>query len=336
MNRYTYNCSDKSVLLPYFKKYYVSLFFRLIPRWLTANFITLISSGFIFLMFYLTVFHHSFSSVSLAAIFALFLHNYIVGDHLDGMQAKHTGTSSALGEFLDHYLDVYNGAIVFYVLAVFLGPIPGWIFYIFLFFSCNAFALTMVEELERKELYFGPIGTLEGVIALIIFFISWLVPQLRELWQLELIAGLPAYWIVICLFGLGYVGTILDILKRLGYFPRQFVLFTFCCMVLVYLLYRQQVEYLEGWLIVTLYGGEYIAKVMESYLLNREHKYPDFAVSATIILLPVGLFSNLISLSLFHWLLAVLTLYLLLKVSVLFIRVTYQLRKDWNWINPYL
>ena len=110
---YKYNCIDKSILLPYFKKYYVSIFFKVVPFWLTANFITLISTFFIFALLVIVLLSENLTTVSntLAIIFCL--HTYIVGDHLDGMQAKHTKTSSPLGEFLDHYLDVFNGATAF-------------------------------------------------------------------------------------------------------------------------------------------------------------------------------------------------------------------------------
>ena len=194
---YKYNCIDKSILLPYFKKYYVSLFFKVVPFWLTANFITLISTFFIFALLVIALLSENLTTVSntLAIIFCL--HTYIVGDHLDGMQAKHTKTSSPLGEFLDHYLDVFNGAIILYVFVIYLESIPPLIFYFFVYLNSIAFAVTLYEELERNELYFGVLGTLEGVILLIIFFITWLIPTTKAFWVSELFAGYQNYWIVV-------------------------------------------------------------------------------------------------------------------------------------------
>ena len=77
------------------------------------------------------------------------------------MQAKHTKTSSPLGEFLDHYLDVFNGAIILYVFVIYLESIPPLVFYFFVYLNSIAFAVTLYEELERNELYFGVLGTLE-------------------------------------------------------------------------------------------------------------------------------------------------------------------------------
>ena len=100
---------------------------------MTANYITLLSTSFVICLLVLVFWLPSISPTLAAGLFALLLHNYLVGDHLDGMQAKKTQTSSALGEFLDHYLDVYNGAIVFYALSVFFKPIPSMVFYVLCF-----------------------------------------------------------------------------------------------------------------------------------------------------------------------------------------------------------
>ena len=108
---YCYNCVDQSILLPWFKKYYVAFYFKFIPQGLTANCITLLSSVAMWIMLYLGLNSELYSIPFLAGSFFFLLHFYVVGDHLDGMQAKETRTSSPLGEFLDHYFDIYNSAI---------------------------------------------------------------------------------------------------------------------------------------------------------------------------------------------------------------------------------
>ncbi len=334
MNLYSYNCVDKSILLPYFKKYYVSLYFKLIPQKLTANFITLLSTGLIVFLFFFVNWRPEASSEIMAIVFALCLNGYIVGDHLDGMQAKQTNTSSSLGEFLDHYMDVYNGAIVFYIITIFFAPIPDLVFYGLLVLNCTAFAVTMVEELERKELYFGVLGTLEGVVLLIFFFILWLIPPIKEFWLSEIIAGYKAYWIVIIILGLGYALTIVDVLRRIKYSPRQFTVYSLLALILAYLLYSAGIDHLWGWLILALYSGEYIAKVMESYLLSKKHRHPDILISVLIIVLSICFFSKLISTESFQWILWSMTAYLSVKVIYLFAWIVYQQRQFWYWINP--
>jgi phosphatidylglycerophosphate synthase len=328
---YQYRCVDRSVLLPVFKRYYVAFFFRFIPRGLTANLITLISTGCIFSLLVIERLDVGLSPTQWAALIAFMLHAYLVGDHLDGMQAKQTGTSSPLGEFLDHYLDVYNGAIVFFVLLSFLGPISAGCFYGLLYLNCLAFAATMMAELERQELFFGFLGTLEGVWLLIVFFLSWLIEPIQDFWRIRLLGDLAVYWVVIIGMGLGYLGTLIDLIKRVGYCPRPFLFYSGLSLVLVLALYHQQMDFWWGWLLVVLYSGEYIGKVMASYLTRHPHRYPDWIASVGIVGLAVcvGLLPSAAAPVFLG-----LTVYLAVRVILVFVGTVYRLRRYWRWVNP--
>jgi len=334
MQKYSYNCIDKSIILPYFKKYYVALFFKLVPKWLTANFITLISTSFMLLILFMSIKFPDLSTELFAALFAFCIHAYVVGDHLDGMQAKETNTGSALGEFFDHYLDVYNGAIVFFVLTILFRPLPDELFYLFMFFSCIAFAATNMEELERNELIFGYLGTLEGLIVLFFFLISWVVPEIRGWWQQEMLFGYPNYYIMIFGLGLGYVATVVDIFLRLKYSPIQFNVFVICSTILAYILFTMHLDHMIGWLILMLYCGEYIAKVMRSYLLSQKHQYPDRIITVLICLICINHFIQIIPELNVRWILISAIVYLSLKVVWLFGLTIFNLRSHWYWVNP--
>ena len=333
-NSYQYNCIDKSILLPYYKNYYVTPFFRIVPEWLTANFITILSSGFVVGMTVISIIFETSNSSLQALIFAFCLHTYLLGDHLDGMQAKESGTSSPLGEFLDHYLDVYNGAIVFFTLLIFLGPIPRNVFIFLMVLNCIAFAATMVEELENQMLVFGYLGTLEGVLVLMVFYVSWIIPPVRELWQKELAYGYPAYWIIIMGLGLGYVGTIVDIIIRLGRVPGRFFLYCAGCGILAYLLVDQPISELWAWLLLILFSGDYIARVMQGYLLSGPHPYPDIVASLMILLVLIG---KLVGIQNDKWMshfFLLLSIWLICKVAYAFVSTVYKLREHWHWVNP--
>ncbi len=333
-NNYTYNCVDKSLLLPYFKQYYALMFFRFVPPKLTANFITLISSSMIFILIYTFYGVQKPQSSLVAVLIAFCLHGYIVGDHLDGMQAKETGTSSPLGEFLDHYFDVYNGAIIFFTCVVFFGEIPGAYFYPLIWMNFLAFGATMMEELESGELRFGSVGTLEGVIVLIFFFLSWTIPVIKEFWLSDLIPGFPKFWLIIILVGVGYVGTLIDIFWRMAYSPIQFNVFVFMSGLLTLLLYSSQSQFVTAWWLLTLYSGDYIARIMGSYLCGRKHEYPDMLGSLMIAVLGALFYGDYITNSQFTLLLYIIIAYLALIVIRSFWRVFSDLKMHWHWTNP--
>src|SRR4029453_7716859 len=80
---YLYRAVDRSVLLPYLTAYYLPLFYRWVPRSMTANQITLASSGCMWLMVCLLEGGVTQSSWAIALSFCFLLHAYVVGDYLD-------------------------------------------------------------------------------------------------------------------------------------------------------------------------------------------------------------------------------------------------------------
>jgi len=331
---YSYHCVDKSILLPYYKKYFVSPVFRLVPRRLTANFITLISTAFVFLMLLAALWMEAPASPLLALISAFCLSAYLLGDHLDGMQAKQTGTGSPLGEFLDHHLDVYNGAIVFFTLVVFLDIVANPAVLFLMVLNCFAFAATMVEELECRKLVFGYLGTLEGVLFLIAFYLTWLIPEVRAFWRQETLFGYPAVWVIIVGLGLGYLGTILDICLRMGKIPKPFAIYGLVTIAAALLLSRTPIAALWACAILILFTGDYIARVMKAYFFQQPHPFPDPVSSAVFAALLLTSLAGCTSEAQWISVLRSLTGWLVARAVYAFAATVFRLREYWNWTNP--
>lgn len=333
---YTYNCVDKSILLGPFKKYYVSLFYFLVPRKITANYITLISSALMWGVFYLSLNPGSIAEPTLlATIFALLLHFYVVGDHLDGMHAKNTGTSSPLGEFLDHYFDIYNTAI--FVLAYFtlLHVSEPLYFKLMVWLSFVAVGATMVEELERGELYFGTIGTLEAIFITLILFISCIFPEGLKFWSEGRIFDIPMYWILIISGVVAFAGTTGDILVRMKTIPKPFALFTITGLLLSLAMESQGTGNIEAWLVLALYSGDYIGRVMRNYLLGLEKQpYPDRLVTIYTLILLVLVALNLAPTEFLDVGKTLFIIYLAARTTISFGRTIYYFKEHWDWINP--
>ena len=154
MKPYRYKCVDESILLPYLKKYFFSILHRGVPYGVPANFLTLISIIIMWATFSYFVNMEKINSLAvLVAIISILL--YVIFDHFDGMQAKASQTSSPFGEILDHFSDVFNGAIVVYLCFRVLQVELDWIFHTVIWFNYLAFAVTYLEQNIRKELFFG-------------------------------------------------------------------------------------------------------------------------------------------------------------------------------------
>ncbi len=109
----------------------------------------------------------------LAALGIAFYHSL---DAMDGIQARRTGSSGPLGEFVDHWFDSFN--IFFMPLGLFMAfPVlpSAWLF--IAIFACLFADWTNLREVKMtNQLYFGPLSSEEGTVALLLAYLSmWFV-----------------------------------------------------------------------------------------------------------------------------------------------------------------
>lgn len=321
---YVYRCEDRSILLDLYKRTVVPLWRWWVPRWLPANMITLGSSACMWAVLALAINAEAFSPEALTVAMIVLTQAFLAYDHIDGMQAKATGTSSALGEYLDHSLDVYHGAIMPIAMCALLGCVPTWLLLALVWGSLISFAGTMVEEKERGELFFGWLGTVEAMLLFQLFFISWLFPAVRSWWVGPLVGGMPVYVILVAVGGIGCLGTLLDCLRRIGRVPVELVSFVVLSLVLIVALAKLGQP---RWCVVAVllaYGGDYIGRVIGSHLLRRPNVWPDFATPVAALAAIAGP----------TWIFFLLLGWLGLRTAWGIFNVVYPLRGDWRWLNP--
>lgn len=323
---YAYRCVDRSILVGSYRTYVAPPFAAIVPLWMPANFVTLGSSLCMWVLLGCATQRDHFSPGSLALVFAALIQVYLVYDHVDGMQAKRTGTSSALGEYLDHSLDVYHAAISTLAIFALIGFEHRLLVLVMLWCGHVAFAATLVEEKERGELYFGPVGSLEGVLLFTGFFISWTVPAIRAWWLAPLVAGWPAYWILIVAGAAGSVLATVDCLRRIGRVPRSFALFVVTSLLLTLLLARSPLAFWPAAAALVLYCGDYTGRVLGSHLLNRPHAWPDW------VALPLLGLAHFFPAHTANLLFALLG-YLVARTAVGIVDVLHPLRQHWRWVN---
>ena len=325
--QYRYNCVDESVLLPILKKHVFIPLHRWIPYWVPANYLTLVSIVMMWgiFLYFTTVDLPSGLEIGAAV---LVITAYVIFDHFDGLQAKRTQTSSPLGEWLDHFSDVFNGAIVVYLGFKCLHlPLDG-LFFVLTWLNFLAFAATYVEQRIRKELYFGKVGSLEGVVLMILVFALCISENGRALWHFEL--GWPLYHYLLASFALGCVGTIFTCLQRIGRIPREFLVFGVGGSLLVVLGIYMNLP--SSWLFcaITIYYSEFILRIMAQHLAGQEGPAIDLVV--------FGLLVGLVGWYWLSWipipLLMLFNLGLGLSMLMCCRRLFVQWRRHWLWWNP--
>ncbi|MDP7316837.1 MAG: CDP-alcohol phosphatidyltransferase family protein [SAR324 cluster bacterium] len=290
MNEYHYNCVDESASLPILKRYVFAPLHKLVPLGIPANFLTLFSGILVwgsFIGFLVT------KELSAGHILsgASAVWGYVVFDHFDGMQAKATSTSSPLGEILDHYSDFFNGLIVIYLGFRVLEIELGALFLVMIWLNCLAFAVTYVEQQIRKQLYFGPIGSLEGVILVIAVMLSCASASGLQFWQTPILLGQPAYLLIIGGFAAGCFFTVFSSFQRLGALPRNFIEFTLTGSLLLGVCLYVRLHWAIPFLVVSFYAGDFILKSMQGVFFDRIQPLPDrFAGPVVLAVLPCTFF----------------------------------------------
>ena len=222
MSHYQYRCIDDSILLPFLKKYIFSVLHRCIPYGVPANYLTLVSIIVIWSCFlYLIGVNTPDDADIIIVFFAITI--YVIFDHFDGLQAKKTGTGSPLGEILDHYSDVFNGSIILYLFFRILQIELSWIFYLVIWVNLVAFTITYLEQGIRKELYFGKIGSLEGVSLILIILASIMTSQGKNFWLGYTLFDIPLQVFLVIGLIFGVVFTVAGSIRRLQHIPKTFI-----------------------------------------------------------------------------------------------------------------
>lgn len=277
---YTYRCVDRSPLVGPFCRYGVRWFVQWMPPTVPANLLTLGSSACMWVMLGLAV--AATGAAWLAPWCLVLMAGYVIYDHADGMHSRRTGTSSALGEFLDHYTDAFHGSITVVVMFLVAGRGDSPLLVPLVWAVALAGAATMVEERERRELYFGFIGPLEGMLLALGFFATWCHPAAAAGWHAPLLGDFTRFESAMIVGVAGSLLTTASCLRRIGRVPSGLAWFALAGVAMGGLsLWFGAVWWVTA-LVLTLHGADYTGRVIASHLRGTPSPSPDWVA-------PVGL-----------------------------------------------
>jgi phosphatidylglycerophosphate synthase len=323
MRPYQYRCNDYSLITPLFKQWIISPLIRFIPWGIPANIITIISNLFIYLGLYLSMFPRLgiFTPIFIAACLII----YLIGDHLDGMQAKRTGTGSALGEFCDHYLDAFNnGIIVFIMFTVFEINQPLATATVLLI-SYLAHMSVFYEQFKTGWLTFERIGSLEGVLLSALLIGLTILDPFHAAMNYR-VAGLIS--VAEAIIAGSTVGAFLTFIQtarrtpdiRRGYWIFALLLTVVCvCGVIV-------LNNFQLFVILTLYASLYIGWIMYAHLIDGRERMSDWITPAFLLICALSSLSDYIFLT--------TVVYLTARIIHLIQKAFSSLNMYWVWQNP--
>jgi phosphatidylglycerophosphate synthase len=183
-----YKVDDRSLLLPYYKRWLVDPLLPLLPAKLNPNTITHVGhlanlAGVVLLIAVWPSRGWPFAAA------AALLHFYMWCDNADGAHARRTNQCSPLGEFLDHGLDQLNTVYIGYLTALALGASPTWWVVITLLIP-GAACMTYWEQQQTGVFRLGLLNQVESLTVLGIALCASAILGVNEFKSISLF-GLP-------------------------------------------------------------------------------------------------------------------------------------------------
>lgn len=324
MREYSYRCHDFSLLTPGFKKWFVAPLLPYIPWVIPANIITIISNLFVYIAFFISLNYKTPAGHILIAG-CLFL--YLVGDHLDGMQAKRTQTGSALGEFCDHYLDAFNNGIILFTAFIVFGIDNPLLIAVVLTASYLAHMIVFYEQFKTGWLTFEKLGSLEAVLLILILVGTSAFEPVYLLLTSNIISAYRLIDILFALSAIGAISTFITTLKRIPERGNEVWLFVVGAITIAFIA-ANQYSSLELFLLITLYSSLYVGLIMRGHLVDGVERIPDLVIPGALLLL------NFLSFSAPKNIFWILAAYLLVRIFVLVFQTFNALKIYWVWSNP--
>ena len=332
---YSYHCTDKSLVMPFFKKVLVEPLARVTPYAIPANIISIATHLFLYLGTYLALTYGSTFKI-LFFLMPLFLLIYIVGDHLDGMQAKRTGTGSPLGEFTDHFLDAFLMGMLLVMFASLFHVSNRYILSIAFFFLFLAHTMTIYHHYKANHLFLDAFSTNEGVVLLMLLFLAGAI---EPVWKFVTLARhfgwagkMSIADIFILVFGVVGFGTFFNVVKKVGISWKLVIFIQGLGVIGIYSAVR--IDLTPMFFLFTLYGALQMGNILHARLVDKHERYPDLLVPALLLLMLVGENQNAPEILREDGkVLPYLLMYLGARVLWIAGNTYYNLRRFWVWKN---
>lgn len=325
MRPYQYRCKDFSLVTPPFKRWIITPLIKFVPWVIPANIITFVSNAFVYVSLYLALNPELFGKAN-PLLIAGGLIVYLIGDHLDGMQAKRTGTGSALGEFCDHYLDAFNNGVVMFTMISVFGISHKVVIAAVIIISYWAHMAVFYEQFKTGWLTFEPVGSLEGVLLSALLIALSANPTVNSIYSYVLLEDYSFIEMLMILSSLGGIITFIKTWKRTPDVTADFWFFTVLISVVGMLALTFFTSF-QLFVLLTLYASLYIGKIMYGHLIDGVERSPDFVSPIALLLLFVPGFTYN------DYLFTMLTAYLSVSIFILIVKTFSVLRVYWVWFN---
>ncbi len=303
---YAYRCTDNSWLTAVLSTRVAPVVESWLPKAWSANDVTVLGSVLMWILLGALLLMEPAARGHLAPLWVALLWSYCILDHVDGCRARRRASSSAFGEFLDHSLDSWHGAIAVIAVGLIADHAISWPI-VGLAMACVSLATTAIwlEQKARGEFILGAVGPVEAVVAVGLFFLLMGNPVTASILRAPVVASSDITWAAVVLMG-GSVATgfaTIAGIQRTRAILRPLARFALASGVLLGLGMAGQVEWAITLAAIALMTGDYSARVITSHLTGGDTPAPDLVVPVTLMVATVaGIHGQIIPLGALVWL----------------------------------
>ena len=236
-SNYSYKSINNSFVDRHVFRFWWPIAIRFVPAKMSPNAVSILGSMFCWLAFAIL----SGLVVGPLAVFAP-RHPWIFGvvavcvflyqtlDALDGIQARRTGASGPLGEFVDHWFDSINAFMIPLGIALAFPAVPPMVAGTTVLLCGMAEWMSARATLKRGLMEFGQVSSEEALMLIYVFFlVIWWTGY--PFWGSPSPAlGFPPIWIV---FALAPISFIISVLINVRHSSGQLRLFVLLVVTLV-------------------------------------------------------------------------------------------------------
>lgn len=341
---YNYSAEDDSILDHLIlSRILPPLLEKVIPWGLPANIITIFSNTCVFITFLIAMLSTKGIYTLWFAIPVLII-VYLLGDALDGCQARRTHTGSPLGEYMDHFLDCFVNAELMIPIAVCYKLSNSWIIFGLLFIAYMTQAAAFWERYSLGHMHFAKFSSTETLISLDIILTLGYFTSLMDFLQnkvssfqwgafcstgaLSFIGNLSLAELFICVFLVfASISTILNFVRTKGA-SLKFWLYFLMALGITILSAIENVQYHYLPLYIScLYSVDYIASLIVRIVEKKKDPIPDFLLP--LFMLIVFIFKLTSSYVLIGEL-----IYVCVRIVLRAVKFIYSHKQYWYWKNP--
>ncbi len=340
---YSYSAKNESFLDGIIIPYLVRPLLKVFPYSIPANIITIFSNTLVFLSFIIAM-HSTRGNYSLWFLIPIFIFIYVVGDCMDGEQARRTHTGSPLGEFLDHFLDTFVTAVLLISIIAAYDIKDPFVAYFALFISYVTQATTFWEKFKKHKMHFGKFSSTETILSLALIITLAYFKPIRDFVSQNLgtfgfvqnsflsscnavvnLTVMELVMIVMTLFAfINIVGTLI---RSGGASVRYWMYLLFTGTAAIIMACADVKFYHIPFLTLSLLNINYISALLVAIVMKKKDPCPDFILPVVLTVLYALKVESpvVIILSLVYIFVSVIV-----RATIFFV----QNRKYWVWKNP--